>query len=205
MGFSPINRTLSVPDTKNDSELRSPKLTDSGALEWGKLFSAEVVISGHTDIVRGKEISMTLRALHVRTGTFVGQVSQLEPVGEGPEGVEPLIETLNRLVSGLAGRLGPAIIRAVSSEPSRVRRLEITLNNLTSYQQIRIFRDFLKKDVTGVQSVEQNRMKRNTVSMGVEFEGDPERFLDRVLNHENLPFPLTLRKIQEDEIWLDLQ
>ena len=205
MGFSPINRTLSAPDTEYDSELRSPELSDSGVLEWGRLFSAEVVISGRTEIVPEKEVSMTLRALHVRTGTFMTQVSQVEPIAKGPEGVEPLIKTLNRLVNGLAGRMGPTIIQAASSEPSRVRRLEVTLNNLKSYQQIKIFRDFLEKDVAGVQSVKQTRMKRNAVSMRVEVEGDPQRFLDRVLNHENLPFPLTLRKFQEDEIWLDLQ
>ena len=60
-------------------------------------------------------------------------------------------------------------------------------------------------EVLGVQSVRQVRVRKDSITIEVEFQGDRYRFLDSVLNHENLPFPLNLAETQEGNILLKLE
>jgi hypothetical protein len=78
--------------------------------------------------------------------------------------------------------------------------LDITLKGLSSYKQFRVFRDFLRRDVSGVKSVRQTRVRKDAISIAVEFEGDRNSFVERVLNHDNLPFLVKLEPGEEEEI-----
>jgi len=57
----------------------------------------------------------------------------------------------------------------------------------------------------GVKSVRQIRVRKNSISIAVEFQGDRYRFLDRVLNHENLPFHLNIAETEEGNILLKVE
>jgi hypothetical protein len=78
--------------------------------------------------------------------------------------------------------------------------LDITLKGLSSYKQFRVFRDFLRRDVSGVKSVRQTRVRKDAISIAVEFEGDRKSFVERVLDHDNLPFLVKLEPGEEEEI-----
>ena len=79
---------------------------------------------------------------------------------------------------------------------SKVHFLIITLEQLKSYRQSRLFMDFLR-NVSGVKSVKQTRIRHKAVSMAVEFSGDRDRFLDQILNQQDLPFPVELDRAEE--------
>ena len=195
-GLSPINRTLSVPDTEYSEFLKHADLRDVDALEWGKLFSADVVIFGQTEIVDEKEASLTLKAFDVNQNTQISQAIAFEQVEQGTEGNPQTIQAIERLINRLAVRLTPSIVRFTASDRGKVRHIEVTLKGLSNYKQFRMFRDFLRRDVDGVKSVIQTRVRKDSISVAVEFQGDRNRFVDRVLNHENLPF---LLKLDHDE------
>ena len=199
-GFRPMNRTLGLPETEYSEDLRSADLQVAGILQWGRLFAADVVICGQSDIVDEKDISLTLKAFDVNRGFQICEAMQIEQIREGPEGREKTIETLERLGNHLAARLTAAIIRMTASDHEKIRQLTITLKDLTGYRQLRVFMDFLKKDVTGVKSVRQTRVRRNSISISVEFKGDTTTFIERVLRHENLPFPLIVDKTENGTI-----
>ena len=191
-GLSPINRTISIPDTESSEFLKYADLRDVDALKWGKLFSADVVIFGQTEIVDEKEASLTLKALDVNQNTQISQAIAFEQVERGAEGKPQTIQAIERLINRLAVRLTPSIVRFTASDRGKVRHIEVTLKGLSSYKQFRMFRDFLRRDVEGVKSVRQTKVRKDSISIAVEFQGDKNRFVDRVLNHENLPFLLRL-------------
>ena len=195
-GLSPINRTLSVPDTEYSEFLKHADLRDVDALEWGKLFSADVVIFGQTEIVDEKEASLTLKAFDVNQDTQISQAIAFEQVEQGTGGNPQTIQAIERLINRLAVRLTPSIVRFTASDRGKVRHIEVTLKGLSNYKQFRMFRDFLRRDVDGVKSVRQTRVRKDSISIAVEFQGDRNRFVDSVLNHENLPF---LLKLDHDE------
>ena len=199
-GLGPINRTLKVPDTGYSESLNHVDLQEVGALEWGRLFSADVVIYGQSEIIGKKEVSLALKALDVNQGAQISQTVAFEKIKKGSKGKKPVMEATKRLANRLAVKLTPAIIRYTASDRGRVRHLDITLKGLSSYKQFRAFRDFLRRDVLGVKSVRQTRVRKDSISIAVEFQGDRKKFVERVLNHENLPFLVKLEQGEEEEI-----
>ena len=201
-GFRPINRVMSVPEAEYTEDMLSAGLQDTGILKWGKLFSADVVLYGQAEVIEEKEVSISLEAFDVSQGMRICQDALFEPVMEGPQGREKIIETIDRAVKLLAARLTPTIIRVSVSDQEMVNSVEITIKGLKSFLQFRLLRDFLRKDVTGVKSVRQTRLRKDSISIAIEFTGDKYELLDRVLNHENLPLEINLHQTGEDEFLL---
>jgi hypothetical protein len=201
-GFRPINRLLSVPEAEYTEDMLSSGLQDIGILKWGTLFSADVVIYGQSEVIEEKEVSISLEAFDVSQGARICQDILSEPVMEGPQGRERIIETIDRAVRLLAARLTPTIIRVRAFDQEMINRFEITVKGLNSFKQFRLLRDFLRRDVTGVKSVRQTRIRKDSISIAIEFTGDKYELLDRVLNHENLPWELNFHQTGEGEILL---
>ncbi len=201
-GFRPINRLLSVPEVEYTEDMLSAGLQDIGILKWGTLFSADVVIYGQAEVIEEKEVSISLEAFDVSQGARICQDILSEPVTEGPEGRESILETIDRAVRLLAARLTPTIIRVRAFDHETINRFEITIRGLTNFKQFSLLRDFLRRDVTGVKSVKQTRIRKNSISIAIEFTGDKYELLDRVLNHENLPLELNLHQTEENDILL---
>ena len=201
-GFSPINRTLYMPETGFEGDMRIVDLEDSNILRWGRLFNADVVIFGRTEILEDRGVSLTLRVFEVNREMEILQDMQIETTDKDLETQEAIMKALESLADKLAERFAPAITELSRDQ---IQKLEITLMGLSSYKQLNVFTDFLRKQVLGVQSVRQVRVRKDSITIEVEFQGDRYRFLDSVLNHENLPFPLNLAETQEGNILLKLE
>ena len=148
---------------------------------------------------------MTLRAFDVNQDVQICQDMQIETIEEGLEGQEAMIKALEGMVNQLAERFAPTIIRMITSDYDQIQQLEIMLIGLSSHKQFKAFVDFLRKRVMGVKSVRQIRVRKNSISIAVEFQGDRYRFLDRVLNHEKLPFQLNIAETEEGNILLKVE
>ncbi|MCJ7775929.1 MAG: hypothetical protein MUP08_06035, partial [Desulfobulbaceae bacterium] len=177
-GFSPINRISSPPDVESLSNLTSPNLTNEDILKWGSLFSADVVICGQSEIINKKELSLKLRVFDVHQGSQICQESRVEPIEQASTGSEQIIETLQGPVNRIAAMLCPCIIRAVASEHGEIHPLEVTLTGTNKPKQFWVFRDFLRDKVVGVKSVIPSKIKGNSVSATVEFQGDGDKFIN---------------------------
>lgn len=204
-GFTPINRISSPPDFEQLKNLTSPYLTNEEILQWGRLFSADVVICGQSKIINKKGLSLTLRALDVRQGSEICQESRVEPIAEGLINTEQIIETLQGPVNRMAATLCPCILRTVAGEHEEIHELEVTLIGTSRPKQFWVFRDFLRGEVIGVKSVIPSEIRDNSISATVEFQGGREKFIDRVLKHEDPPFPLHLGQAEEGEIVFSLE
>lgn len=201
-GFAPINRTLTTPEIEYFIEPRSPDLEDEDILVLGRLFSADVVVYGQSQITGKEGVSLSLKAYDLHQEIKLCEASRTEEVESGPGGDEGIIATLQRLINRLAGDLSPTIIQSVTAESTKVHHLKVTLKGLGSYKQLTAFRGFLRGNVKGIKSVKETRITRNSVSYEVEFRGDRDRFLDRVLNHKDLPFPFNLVRSEDGRIIL---
>ncbi len=204
-GFIPINRSLSPPDVNHVESLTAPDLQNQDILKWGRLFSADVVICGQSNISDKKELSLTLRALDVSQGIQVCQGFIVEQIEQGLTDTEQTIAALEGIVNRMAATLCPCIVRAVASENGKIYPLEVTLTGMSRPKQFWGFSDFLKKEVMGVKSVIPSKIKGNSISVTVEFQGDGNKFINRVLNHPKRPFPLYLGHADEKTIVFNLE
>jgi hypothetical protein len=164
-------------------------------LQWGRFFSVDVVLYGQLAVIGGKRVSLELEAFNVSEGAPIAYDRQSTAVNGGGE------ESVLRIVEGLAARsaskLGAAIIRGARGEPERTEHLEVILKGMSTYRQFMTLRDFLMREVPGVKSVKQTRMRNDFIAIAVEFQGSPATFLQRVLHHEKLPFPIELEEEKE--------
>ncbi len=193
-GFNPINRVLNVPDEDYSQELRALDLNHEYALQWGKVFSADVVILGKSEIIEDQGVSIDLGAFDTESGNMVYQGNHFENSEEVLVSTENVMLTLDRAVNKIAAKMSPAIIGSMEAPEMALGRLDITVRGLRSFKQLRALKDFLQGNVAGVQSVIQTRVKGRTISLAVEFAGSEDTFLELVSNHEEKPFSLDIAK-----------
>ncbi|MBW1861802.1 MAG: hypothetical protein JRJ02_05445 [Deltaproteobacteria bacterium] len=196
-GFSPISRLLNVPEEDFSSEMMVLDLSDEDVIRWGRAFSADVVIYGRCKIVEKNEVSISFSALDTDRGIMIYQDSQAEVIGEGPDSMEQTIRTIERAINKVAARFGPAILGAIKTPEVSINQLEIAIKGLRSFKQFRELRDFLKGNIAGVKSVTQTRVRSDLISIMVEFSGDKDKFLDMMLNLEDLPFRADVSETNE--------
>jgi len=203
--LSPINRLLNVPEGSYSSDMKVLDLTDEDALRWGRIYSADVVLRGNCEIIEGKMVSVSLIAHDVEQGIRIHQDSQTERAKKDSGGMEQIIQTIEKAINRVVARLAPLIIRAVEGAEVRENQLEIDFRGFKNFKQFREFREFLEKDIEGVKSVKQTRVRINSISILVDFSGDTDRFLDMVQSHENLPFEADIYQTGEGEIIVNIR
>lgn len=199
-GFQPINRLLKIPEGEYSAEMKALDLSDEDAIRWGELFSADVVVQGRCEIIGGAEVSIVLRALHVENRIMIGRDMQSQRIAEGAGDMEKIVESIEIAVNNVASRLVPEIMMAIELPETKTAKLSLTLKGLRSFGQFRAFKDFLENSVPGVKSVQQTRLRGDSMSVAVEFLGDEEKFVQRVSKHENLPFKADWTRTEQGEI-----
>ena len=204
-GFQPINRLMNLPDVAFPEEIKEIDLSDEGALKWGNIFSADVVISGKCEIVPGDEVSIFLKALAVKTGVTLYQERQTDRIEEHAGGTEKIVQSIERTISRMMVKLGPLMIKTAEASEIRINQCEIVLEGLRKFKQIGELKDFLLKNIAGVQSVIQTRAEGNSISLAVRFAGDVDKFVTMISGHEKFPFPAEIKKEQADRIRIQLR
>jgi len=199
-GLNPISRLLNTPEEEYTSEMKALELTDADAVEWGRAYGAEVVIHGKCEILKDKEVYVMLSALNVEKGNLIYLDAQPEKIPKERDYNEGILESIEKAVSEVAVRMVPPIIRAMEEPETRLSRLKMTLRGMKNFKHFTDYRAFLKREIEGVKSVRQTRIRGNAISFLVEYEGDENTFLDLVTNHENPPFEADLSKTEDGEI-----
>ncbi len=192
-GFTPVNRTLSLPDISQQEILTSPDLSDEGILEWGRIFSADVVISGRCTIETGREIALTLQAWDMSQGIRFCREFMVEPIDYDPEDTEAFMTALKGMINRMSASLCPCIRQSIGGGQSEEAPIVVTLAGMRMPNEFWQFSEFLKKEIAGVTSVIPCRIKANAMSATVVFQGGRDRFINRVLNHPGRPFPLRVQ------------
>ncbi|MBW2609012.1 MAG: hypothetical protein JRC68_01560 [Deltaproteobacteria bacterium] len=204
-GFRPINRLANVPEETYSPEMKILDLSDEDVVRWGRFFSADVVIHGKCEIVEGEFVFITLKAFDIGEGMMIFRGSQIEVFDKDSDSMEDVIQPIERVVNNIAIKLGPEIIKAIEVGEDEINKIDIEIQGLKSFEQFRMFSDFLKKDIHGVESVIQTRIKSNSISIRVVFSGKKNRFMDMVLEHESFPFLADVRKTEKGEIIINIK
>lgn len=204
-GFNPVNRMSRVPEEDYSLEMKILELSDEDAIKWGALYGANVVILGQCEIVKGKAVSVILKALDVENGVTMSQNVETILMDNVSDSMEAITQATEKAIKNITTRLGPEIIKAFSLNGPELHQFKVTLQGLKGFGQFRVLQDFLKKEIEGVKSVIQTRVKGYSISMSVEFMGAKDKFLKAILKHENLPFPADVVHTDEGEIIMTIR
>ena len=204
-GLSPINRLLIIPEENYTPDMTELDLTDEKAIRWGELYGADVAIHGRCEIFAGFGVILRLSAVDVKRGLLINQATEIERTEANPDNKEQIMESVEKAINKIAVKMIPPIMKAMEPQEESPQQIEITLKGLKNFQQFRAFRDFLQKEIPGVKSVRQTRIRGDAMSILVEYTGDRDAFLDRLSKHENLPFDVEMELTDTGEIVIKIQ
>ena len=204
-GLSPINRLLIIPEDTYTQDMTELDLSDEKAVRWGELYAADVAIHGRCEIFGGFGVILRLSAVDVKRGLLITQATEIEKTEADPENKEQIMASVEKAIDKIAVKMIPPILKAMVPPEESPQQIEITLKGLKNFQQFRAYRDFLKKDVPGVKSVKQTRIRGDAMSILVEFTGDRDEFIDKISKHENLPFDVETEVTDTGEIVIKIQ
>ena len=198
-GFNPVNRIMDLPSSDVLSGAFPPNLRAEEASEWGKLFSADVVVYGKSLILDDKLV-LNLKALDVRKGIQICEKSDSEKIPRGTVDNEIILNIMRKCVNRLAIDLCPCILGDINTEPQAAHKLDVTLAGISQPRQFQTFSEFLKTHIPGVKSIIPSRISDDSMSATIGFQGDRITFISLVLNHQSLPFPLHLGQTDTENI-----
>ncbi len=203
-GFNPVNRIMDLPPSEDLIGAFPANIRPEEALKWGKLFSAEVVVYGKS-LILDHNLILNLKALDVRQGVQICEKSGTQKIPQDMGDTQQILGLMRQCVNKLADELCPCILKNINTTPQETQQLDITLSGISQPKQFRSFVDFLKSHVPGIKTIIPSRITEDSMSATIDFQGDRIAFISRVLNNQDLPFPLHLGQTDTESILFYLE
>ena len=139
------------------------------------------------------------------SGVVIDEDFQRQFLDQETESPEQKMEAIEKVISKVASRLSPSIIRAIKSSEEKTSRIEIDINGIKSFREYTSFESFLKEKVEGVKSVRQKRARAGSLTVLVEFSGDEDDFLRMVSQSKSLPLPIRISRTDDNRIVFNVE
>jgi hypothetical protein len=179
--------------------MRSQDLSPEAALKWGQAFSADVIIAGKSGM-SGSIVNVDLEAIRVEDGKSISHAVRSETINPADSGEDRFINAIGAAVENIAVRICPEIIKAVNKRLVESNQIQITLEGINSFEEVRSFKRFLEEEISDVKSVVQSRVKGGSITLSVEYPGKKETFIDRLRTNEKMPFRAAIAVSDQGDI-----
>jgi len=193
-GFRVINRSFLPAEESYDKSMLRLGLSDEDVAEWGKLFSAQIVVAGEANLYGKSRATVFLRAVKLPEGVVVAQGYREGLSGGTAEGEA---NAIGLAVTSWANDMIPHIMAGLEPGHRIVSEMIIKVNGLDSYGNFLLFKDFLKSNFPQITSVLERRLAKNSVTLGVRIEGGSKDLAEKVLNHPDAPFPFEIYELSD--------
>jgi hypothetical protein len=193
-GFRVINRSFLPPEGSYHESMLRLGLSDEDVAEWGKLFSAQIVVAGEANLYGQSRATVFLRAVKLPEGVVVAQGYREGVSGGAAEGEA---NAIGLAVTSWANDMIPHIMAGVEPGHRIASEMIIKVNGLDSYGNFLVFKDFLKSNFPQITSVLERRLTKNSVTLGVKIEGGSKDLAEKVLNHPDAPFSLEIYELSD--------
>jgi hypothetical protein len=187
-GLQPVNRLLSSYGEKYSENMKKLELSKEDAIEWGRIFSADIIIKGKSLVSADNKVVVDLEAINVADGSSISHASQTEPMNSLEAGETRFMTSLETAINSIAIQIGPDLIKSFRKNNGEANSIYITLKDINNFEEFRLFKKFLEEDIGGIKSVTQSKVKWRTVCLLVEFFGTKDLFISKIKNRNKLPF-----------------
>jgi hypothetical protein len=188
-GFDPIYRVNSMPEGGYNPELFKSEITDEDAILWGKLYSADVVITGKVEKNGFDTFVANIKALQVENGAVLGSFTREELPDSAPEESTETIETmLDKFLAQGISEIVPSILKTFKKEEEKITSFDLAIKGVTNLKQLTGFISFLKEKISGVVSVIPSRISTDMITVTVEYSGERKVFIEKVRTSNEMPF-----------------
>jgi len=193
-GFRAINRSFFPPEESYDEGMLQIALSDEHAVRWGKLLSAQIVITGEATIADESRASVYLKALRVADGTTIAQGFRAGKPTASQGDEESAMELA---ITAWAEDMIPYIMDALKPSEALVNEMIITFRGLRSYKELHDIKAFFVSNFPDIKSVIERRLQREFVRVSLKLQGDPRLLARRALHHPKKPFVFDIREVSD--------
>jgi hypothetical protein len=187
-GLQPVNRLSNSPEGKYSENMKKPELSKDDAVEWGRIYSADVVIKGKAGMSGDSAVSVDLEAISVADSALIGKAGRKEQVNPTDSGEARFSNALETAIKNAAVQLSPQIFKSTGVSNAESNKVLITLKDVNSFDELRLFKKFLEEEISGIKSVVQSRVNSGAMGLSVEYTGSKEALLNKIKNRKGLPF-----------------
>ncbi|MGM0383503.1 MAG: hypothetical protein ACQEQO_08450 [Thermodesulfobacteriota bacterium] len=193
-GFRVINRSFFPPEESHDESMYHLTLTNEAAVKWGKLLSAQIVITGQANLYETSKPSIFFKALKVADGTVIA-ASYREGMLNSDIAHEQ--NAMELTINNWANDMIPRIIEAAKPTQTDVNQIFVTIKGIRGYGEFLHFKEFLRNNVPEIQSVLERRLKRDSVKVSVKVKEDSKGLAEKLLNHPKKPFSFEINDVSD--------
>ncbi len=199
LGFSLAGRAMEAPEGENAEALQDIDLAPEEASEWGRICSADVVVTGSCVLGDGL-VSLHLQAVDVASASVLAKQRAQASLDPGLKGSKRTRRGIEQAVEMAAEPLADGIRETFQRPESDSKRISLTLEGVGSFTLIQQFTRFLQNNIPGVASVTQTGFKGDTVMFSIDYPHGAERLLQSLLNRPEPPFAMSARRNESGEI-----
>lgn len=199
LGFSLAGRAMEAPEGENEDALQDIDLSPEEASEWGRICSADVVVTGSCVLDEGL-VSLHLRAVDVASGSVVAKQGAQASLDQSLKGSKRTRRGIEQAVDMAAEPLADGIRETFQRSQSDSKRITLTLEGVGSLKLIQQFTRFLQNNIPGVASVTQTGFKGDTVTFSIGYPHGSQRLLQSLLHRPEPPFAMSARRNESGEI-----
>lgn len=188
-GFDPIYRANSMPENGYNPELFKEELTDEDAVNWGKLYSADVVITGRVEKNEFDALIADINAFQVENGALLGSYTrEYFTSGGSEESTETIEAMLDKFLIQGVSEIVPAILKTFKKKEEKFTSFDLSIKGVTNLKQLTGFISFLKEKVGGVISVLPSRISTDVIAITIEYSGERRVFIEKIRTSSEMPF-----------------
>ncbi len=187
-GFDPVNRLNNMPENGYKPELFKPELTDEEAVQWGKLYSTEVVITGKVEKNYSGITAADFRAIDVEGGSVIASYAFTQNPATYQETAGMAEDITDRILDNGVTALISDILKSFKKGGEKKSNFDIVLKDLNNLKQVMDFISFIKTKISGVVTVLPSRITQGAISFSIEYSGERKMFIDKIRNSNEAPF-----------------
>lgn len=168
--------------------LKDRNLDDARIAEWGRLYGADFVLYGASNLNSEGELELSLKALSAGDGSTVAEAIRFAVVDAPVADMGNFLPALESVSSGVAEVLAPAMLRLKTSETGS-RVVKVIFEGADVLVDSPRLQRYMEEKFSGVTLVRPARLGRNRIAFEVGYRGDPRLLAERLAS-EGSPFPV---------------
>jgi len=182
-GFDMVDHAAQSKDIKISAAFRVADLNDQGAITLGKQADAEVVIIGKAMArsagsvagtqMKSAQANVSLRAIQIdnarvlSSGTENAAAVHIDEITAGSE-------ALKKASIKIADKMIDDIIRNFQKRVGATTLVQLTVNGLSSPEELRVFKNLIRNQIRGVEGVHERSYSGGTAKIDIDIKGSAQ-------------------------------
>ncbi len=201
-GFRVINKSFYAPGEDYDDSMLRMHLSNEDAVKWGKIFSADMVITGGANLYGDSWASIFLKALRVNDGLVLAQGYREAALADNHEDERTAV---GLAIDSWARDMISYVLNGIEPAKGSINTIEIVLEGLTDYRGFIDFKQFLSTNFPEIRFLLEKRLKKESITLSLNLSTNSNTLAKKIQNLPDKPFSCEIDDLNEQGFTLTIK